>query len=51
MVRRSVTAGHEDNGIGAGGVELGGWGVWVLSDGDGGGSAEREDGADDRRHY
>lgn len=51
MVRRSVTAGHEDDGIGAGSVELGGWRGWVLSDGDGGDSAEREEVADDGRHY
>ena len=48
MVRRIVTAGHEDDGIGAGSVELGGW---VLSDGDGGDSAERENVANDGRHY
>ena len=49
MVRRIVTAGHEDDGIGTGSVELGGSGV--LSDCDGGDSAEREDAADDGRHY
>lgn len=48
LVRRVVAAGHEDNGIGAGSVELGGR---VLSDSDGGDSAERESGADDGRHY
>jgi hypothetical protein len=46
LVRRIVTAGHEDHGISAGSVELGG-----LSDGDGGESAERESVADDGRHY
>jgi hypothetical protein len=49
LVRRIVTAGHEDNGIGAGSVELGGGGA--LSDSDGGDSAERESVADDGRHY
>jgi hypothetical protein len=48
LVRRIVAAGHEDNGIGAGSVELGGSGS--LSDGDGGDSAERESVADDGRH-
>jgi hypothetical protein len=49
LVRRIITAGHEDNGIGAGSVELGGSGS--LSDSDGGDSAERESVADDGRHY
>jgi hypothetical protein len=49
MVRRIVTTSHEDDGIGAGSVELGGSGS--LSDGDGGDSAERESVADDGRHY
>jgi hypothetical protein len=48
LVRRIVTAGHEDDGIGAGSVELG---FRSLSDGDGGDSAEREDVADDGRLY
>ena len=50
VVRRIVAAGHEDNGIGAGSVELGGR-VLVLSDGDGCDSAEREKVADGGRHY
>jgi hypothetical protein len=49
LVRRIVTAGHEDNSIGAGSVELGGSGS--LSDSDGGDSAERKSVADDGRHY
>jgi len=48
MVRRIVTAGHEDYDIGAGSVDLGGW---VFSDGDGDDSAEREKVADNGRHY
>jgi hypothetical protein len=51
LVRRIVTAGHEDNGIGTGSVELGGRTRNCLSDGDGGDSAERESVADDGRHY
>jgi hypothetical protein len=50
MVRRIVAAGHKDNGISAGSVELGGR-IRSLSDSDGGESAERESVADDGRHY
>jgi hypothetical protein len=49
VVRRIVTASHEDNGIGAGSVELGSSGF--LSESDGDDSAERESVADDGRHY
>jgi len=49
LVGRVVTAGHEDNGIGAGSVKLGGRAT--LGDDYGGDSAERESVADDGRHY
>lgn len=49
LVRRIVTAGHDDNDIGAGSVGLGGRGR--LSDSDGGDNAERESVADNGRHY
>jgi hypothetical protein len=49
VVRRLVTAGHDDNGIGADSIGLGGSGC--LSDSDGSDSAERESVADDGRHY
>lgn len=48
MVRRIVTTGHNDDGIGTGSVEPRGG---ILSDGDGSDGAERESVADDGRHY
>jgi len=51
LVRGIVAAGHDDNGIGTGSVGLGGRARDLLSDGDGGESAERESVADDGRHY